>query len=150
MPTVVSEPKVLLDLAGTSFGTSQWLPVSQDRVDRFAVATGDHQWIHVDPERARCGPYGGTIAHGYLTLSLAPVFLAELLTVEKALAAVNYGIEKVRFPAPVPVGASIRCHLTLVSARERGAGIEAVFHLVYEVTGTDRPACVADVVVLYQ
>jgi len=150
MSVHVTEPRALLDLQESHLGASRWLLVTQGMVDLFAAATGDHQWIHVDPERARTGPYGGTIAHGYLTLALAPVFLAELLAVEGAGAALNYGLDRVRFPAPVPVGARVRGHLTLTSARERGEAVEALFHLVYEVDGSDRPACVADVVVLYR
>jgi acyl dehydratase len=149
MPTVVSDPKALLDLQGRHIGTSEWLPITQERINLFADATGDHQWIHVDPERASAGPYGTTVAHGYLTLSLAPIFLAELLEVGQVQAAVNYGLDKVRFPAPVPVDSKIRGNLTLTSARERGPAVEATFHLVFEVQGSERPACVADFLVLF-
>ncbi|WP_019201814.1 MaoC family dehydratase [Tsukamurella sp. 1534] len=150
MTTTVHSPADLPGLAGTALGTTSWLTVDQERVNLFADATGDHQWIHVDPEKAAAGPYGRTIAHGYLTLSLAPLFVAEALVVENVRAAVNYGLNKVRFPAPVPVGARIRAAVELVSAQEKPAGIEAVIRLTYEVEGGDRPACIAETVVLYR
>jgi acyl dehydratase len=152
MTTHVTSPQALLDLAGKPLGTSRWVEVTQDQVNLFADATGDHQWIHVDPARAASGPFGTTIAHGYLTLSLAPVFLAELLQVDNVTMAINYGLEKVRFPAPVPVGSRRRAVGELVSARARGKGetIEAVIRLTYEVEGSERPACVADLLVHYR
>ena len=135
---------------GEHLGYSDWVEIDQKRIDLFAEATGDHQWIHVDPEKAAAGPYGRTIAHGYLTLSLAPLFIAEALVIEKVQAGVNYGLNKVRFPAPVPVGARVRAAVELVGAQEKPAGIEAVIRLTYEVDGADRPACIAETVVLYR
>ena len=148
--TYLSTPTDLLDLVGTPLGVSDWHEITQERVNLFAEATGDHQWIHVDPVRAAAGPFGTTIAHGYLTLALAPLFLAEVVRIEKLTAALNYGLNKVRFPAPVPVGGRLRGALTLRSAEERPAGIEATFDLVCELDGATRPACVAEVVGLYR
>ncbi|CAM3830433.1 MULTISPECIES: MaoC family dehydratase [Tsukamurella] len=150
MSTTVATPADLLGLVGTPMGTTDWLTIDQDRVNLFADATGDHQWIHTDPERAAAGPYGRTIAHGYLTLSLAPVLVGQVVTVEKFDAAVNYGLNKVRFPAPVPVGSKIRATVELAAAQEKPFGIEATFRLTYEVEGGDRPACIAETVVLYR
>ncbi len=150
MTTTISTPQDLLGLVGQPLGTTEWMTIDQERVNLFADATGDHQWIHVDPEKAAAGPYGRTIAHGYLTLSLAPLFIAEALVIEKVQAGVNYGLNKVRFPAPVPVGARVRAVVELVGAQEKPAGIEAVIRLTYEVDGADRPACIAETVVLYR
>jgi len=120
-------------------------------VNQFAEATGDHQWIHVDPQRAKTGPFGGTIAHGYLTLALAPRFIDEVLHIDAYDAVLNYGLNKVRFPAPVPVGAKIRAVITLISAQERAGGtVEATFGIRYEVEGRERPPCVAETIYLYR
>nr|WP_281423605.1 MaoC family dehydratase [Nocardia tengchongensis] len=127
----------------------QHLGRASAQVDLFVDATGDHQWIHIDPARAAHGPFGGTIAHGYLTLSLAPVAIAGVLEIRELTAALNYGLNKVRFPAPVPVGAKVRTAVTLNAAQRKSSGIEAIFGLTYEIDGNARPACVADVVVLY-
>ena len=108
MGTVFNEPADLKDAIGKHLGYSEWLEVTQERIDTFADATGDHQWIHVDPERAKSGPFGATIAHGYLTLSLVSMFLPQMIRVENISMGVNYGCNKVRFPAPVPVGSKIR------------------------------------------
>jgi len=150
MTTHLAQPTDLLELAGQTVGTTEWYDITQDQVNRFADATGDHQWIHTDPERAAAGPFGGTIAHGYLTLSLAPQILEEVLTVDNVTAALNYGLNKVRFPAPVPVGSKLRATVTVTSALQKPAGIEVVFGMTYEVDGGSRPACIADVVVLYR
>ncbi|MFV9457773.1 MaoC family dehydratase [Rhodococcus sp. NM-2] len=150
MTTHLDTPTALLDLSGHTLGTTNWLDITQDQVNRFADATDDHQWIHTDPVRAAEGPFGGTIAHGYLTLSLAPMVLAEVLEIDDTTAALNYGLNKVRFPAPVPVGARLRATVTVTSAQQKPAGIETVFGLTYEVEGGGRPACIADVVVLYR
>ena len=150
MTTHLDTPTALLDLSGHTLGTTDWLDITQDQVNRFADATDDHQWIHTDPVRAAEGPFGGTIAHGYLTLSLAPMVLAEVLEIDDTTAALNYGLNKVRFPAPVPVGARLRATVTVTSAQQKPAGIETVFGLTYEVEGGGRPACIADVVVLYR
>lgn len=150
MSTTVKTPQELLGMVGQTLGTTEWVSIDQDRIDLFADATDDHQWIHVDPERAAKGPFGGTIAHGYLTLSLAPVLLQEALVVEEFSAALNYGLDKVRFPSPVPVGSRLRATVDLVSAQDKKGAIEAVFRLTYEVDGAERPACIADTVVLYR
>jgi acyl dehydratase len=150
MTTRLSSPKDLLALAGKQLGTSGWHDITQEQVNLFADATGDHQWIHVDPDRAKAGPFGGTIAHGYLTVSLALVLLADVLHIDDVKEVLNYGINKVRFPAPVPVGAKVRAGVTLALAGERAGGIEAIFELRYELEGTDRPPCVAELVYLYR
>lgn len=147
--TRFASPADLLDSAGADLGTSDWLLIDQQRINDFADTTGDNQWIHVDAERARQGPFGATIAHGYLTLSLAPVMLQQVVTVDGARAVVNYGLNKVRFPAPVLVNSRIRGKVTLVSAAARGDAIEAVYGLSVHVDGGTRPACTAELVVLY-
>jgi acyl dehydratase len=145
--TVTGIPELLgLDAGNPDLGHSSWLTVDQKRVDTFADATDDHQWIHVDPERAATGPFGGTIAHGYLTLSLLIPLWSELLTVEGVAMAVNYGLNKVRFPAPVPVGSRIRVHGAIVSVTEVKGGAEIVVDLTVEIEGRDKPACVAQAV----
>lgn len=149
MTTVLDEPADLLKLVGQVVGTTGWMTVTQKQVDLFAEATGDHQWIHTDPQRAAKGPFKGTIAHGYLTLSLAPIVISEVLQIRELTAALNYGLNKVRFPAPVPVGSQIRGVVTVMSAQQKTSGVEAVFTLTYNIEGVDRPACVADVIVLY-
>ena len=148
MPTTFANPSALIGQPG-DLGTSDWIPVEQSRIDGFADATGDHQWIHVDRERAKAGPFGTTIAHGYLTLSLAPVMLAQVVDVANVTAAVNYGLNKVRFPAPVHVDSRVRGHVSLISAAARKSSVEAVFGLTVEIEGSQRPACVAELVVLY-
>ncbi len=136
----------LLDLGGADLGHSAWLEITQQRVNTFAEATGDHQWIHVDVERANRGPFGGPIAHGYLTLSLLIPFWSELLTVEGVGMAVNYGLNRVRFPAPVPVGAKIRAHGAVVSATAVKDGAELTVDLSVEIDGSTKPACAAQAV----
>ncbi len=136
-------------LVGQHIGYSEWETITQDRVNLFADATDDHQWIHVDPERAKDGPFGGAIAHGYLTLSLAPVLLNRVLTVEKMTFGVNYGCNKVRFPSPVPVGSDLRMGVTVADVEETGSGVQVTFDLVFEVKDAPKPACVAQVVYRY-
>jgi len=136
--------------AGADLGYTGWLEVTQQRVDRFADATDDHQWIHVDPERARSGPFGGTIAHGYLTLSLLIPLFSELLVIQGIGMAVNYGLNKVRFPAPVPVGAKIRVAARLGEVEDvSGGGVQVVADFTVEIDGKDKPACVAQAVYRY-
>ncbi|GGN19797.1 MaoC family dehydratase [Streptomyces fuscichromogenes] len=135
--------------AGESLGSSDWVAVDQERIDRFADATGDHQWIHVDAERAAEGPFGGTIAHGLLTLSLLPVFLQRLYQVEGVSMAVNYGLDKVRFPAPVPVGAKLRATSTITEAMPLDGAVQLKLSTVIEIEGGAKPACVVDSVVRY-
>jgi acyl dehydratase len=149
MTTVLEEPADLLKLVGQRLGTTEWMKVTQEQVDRFADATGDHQWIHTDLERAARGPYKGTIAHGYLTLSLAPVVISRVLEIREITAALNYGLNRVRFPAPVRVGSQIRAAVSVMSAQQKTSGVESVFTVTYEIDGEERPACVADVIVLY-
>ena len=133
--------------AGTDLGHSDWLEITQDRVNAFAGATDDHQWIHVDPERAKTGPFGRTIAHGYLTLSLLIPLFNELLVVEGVGMAVNYGLNKVRFPAPVPVGTKIRLAGRLAEVEDvAGGGVQLLADFTVEVDGGTKPACVAQAV----
>ena len=132
---------------GKDLGTSSWVTVEQDRIDKFAEATGDHQWIHVDPERAAEGPFGTTIAHGYLTLSLIPVLVKECYSIEGGIRmAVNYGSDKVRFPAPVPVGSTIRATAELVSVSEVTEGVQAVIRVTISGKDGGKPHCVADTI----
>jgi len=149
MTTVLEQPADLLGLVGQSLGTTEWIKVTQQQVDLFADATGDRQWIHTDAERAAKGPFKGTIAHGYLTLSLTPAVIAQVLEIRELTAALNYGLNKVRFPAPVRVGSQVRAAVTVASAQQKTSGVESVFTLTYEIDGQARPACVADVIVLY-
>jgi acyl dehydratase len=149
MKTVVNGPNGLRDLAGTHLGWTSYVEITQKQVDLFADATGDHQWIHVDPERAASGPFGGAIAHGYLTLSLAPVFLGELLSVEGMAFGVNYGCNKVRFPSPVKVGSKLRMGAEVTSVEDVPGGVQATYKLTLETEGSDKPSCVAEVVYRY-
>jgi acyl dehydratase len=134
--------------SGEELGTSEWLTIEQDRVDRFAEATGDHQWIHVDVERAASGPFGGTIAHGYLTLSLVPFLGSQVFALETPGAKLNYGVNKVRFPHPVRVGKRVRAHVTLAEAAEIPAGQQLTLRYTVEIEGEAKPACVAETAVL--
>ena len=132
------------ELAGRDLGRSDWLEVTQDRVNTFADATGDHQWIHVDPERAKAGPFGGTIAHGYLTLSLVIPLFTELLEIRGITMSVNYGLEKVRFPNPVRVGSKIRLAATVAEVTDVAAnGVQMLLDFTVEIDGETKPACVA-------
>ena len=136
-------------LVGQEMGTSDWHEVTQEEVNQFADATGDHQWIHVDPERAKDGPFGRTIAHGWLTLSMIPVLMSNVVRVEGVRFGLNYGANKVRFPAPVPVGSRIRATGVLKEAHEVQGGIQAVFEVTVNVEGQEKPSCVAETVVRY-
>jgi len=133
---------------GQSLGQTDWLEITQEQVNQFADATGDHQWIHVDVEKASKGPFGGTIAHGYLTLSLIAKFGGELFDVEGVSAKLNYGINKVRFPSPVPVGSKIRANATVAAAQRTDTGVQVSLQWVIEIENTLKPACVAETVVL--
>jgi acyl dehydratase len=148
MPTLATGLDELRSLAGADLGASGWLEISQQRVDTFADATGDHQWIHVDVERAKAGPFGGTIAHGYLTLSLIPMLSSRIFAVETPGARLNYGLNKVRFPTPVRVGARIRGRASLVALADVPAGKQLTCAFTIEVEGEPKPACVAETVVL--
>jgi acyl dehydratase len=134
--------------SGEELGTSEWLTIEQDRVDRFAEATGDHQWIHVDVDRAASGPFGGTIAHGYLTLSLVPFLGSQVFSLETPGAKLNYGVNKVRFPNPVLVGKRVRAHVTLTEVAAIPAGQQITLRYTVEIEGEAKPACVAETVVL--
>jgi acyl dehydratase len=132
-------------LVGTELGLSDWLPITQERIDQFADATNDHQWIHVDAERARReSPYGTTIAHGFLTLSLLSHLVGQAVRIEGARMAINYGLNRVRFPAPVPVGAHIRARVTLQALEPFAGGLQSVLGVVVEVQGSEKPCCVAE------
>lgn len=134
---------------GTHLGYSEWHQVTQGQVNLFADATGDHQWIHVDPERARGGPFGGPIAHGYLTLALSNHFLPQIVDVRGFSMGVNYGVDKVRFPTPVPVGSRIRAGAELVAVDEVSGGIQTTTQITIEVEGSDKPACVIEALSRY-
>ena len=135
----------LSGLTGTELGTSEWFEVTQENVNLFAEATGDHQWIHVDVERAKAeSPFGGPIAHGYLTLSLLVPMLDQVLTVTDTVMGVNYGLNKVRFPAPVPVGSKVRLTATLTKAEEITGGLQLTFACAIEREGGDKPVCIAE------
>ena len=128
----------------TPLGTSDWVEIDQARIDLFADATGDHQWIHVDPERAKDGPFGTTIAHGYLTLALTNLLLPQLLQVPGATMGINYGTDRVRFPAPVPVGSRIRMSSEIVDVTDIPGGVQVITRNTVEIDGSDKPACVVD------
>ncbi len=149
MATTVHGIEKFHDLVGQHLGYSQWHEITQEQVNLFADATGDHQWIHVDPERAKTGPFGGAIAHGYLTLSLAPALLSKVLTVEGMTFGVTYGCNKVRFPSPVPVGSDVRLGVTVAAVDEVEGGVQVSFDLVFEVRDAPKPSCVAQVVYRY-
>jgi acyl dehydratase len=146
---VFEHPRELLHAAGMDLGTSDWLVVDQDRIDTFAKATGDEQWIHVDPVRASAGPYGACIAHGYLTLALVNLFLPQLLDVRGASAGLNLGCDRARFPEPVRVGSRLRASARLASAEPRAGGVQVVVHVEMHVDGVERPAAVVDAVCRY-
>ncbi|MDF3832718.1 MaoC family dehydratase [Cupriavidus basilensis] len=149
MPRVFDSAEALMGAVGERLGQSDWTVVTQERIDGFAEATGDHQWLHVDPERAAQGPFGACIAHGYLTLSLVNQFLPEILTVENLRWGVNYGCDKVRFPAPVRVGSRLRGVGELVRAEALPGGVQSVVRVSVEIEGEDKPACVADTISRY-
>jgi acyl dehydratase len=134
----------LKSLVGQHLGSSDWLEITQERVNLFADATGDHQWIHVDPEKAKDGPFGGTIAHGYLTMSLGPVLLPQVVTVTGFSMALNYGLNKLRFPSPVPVGSKLRLSAQLADVEDVAGGVQTTYVLTFEVEGAPKPACVAE------
>ncbi|MFD7415875.1 MaoC family dehydratase [Kitasatospora purpeofusca] len=144
--TIFASLAELTAAVGTELGTSQWHTVEQARIDLFAEATGDHQWIHVDPERAKESQFGSTIAHGYLTMSMIPVLAKECYGVEGVRMALNYGSEKVRFPAPVPVGTTIRATAELVSATEVSGGVQAVVRFTITSAESAKPHCVAETI----
>ncbi|MEV6979368.1 MaoC family dehydratase [Kitasatospora sp. NPDC093806] len=144
--TIFASLAELTAAVGTELGTSQWHTIDQARIDLFADATDDHQWIHVDPERAKESRFGSTIAHGYLTLSMIPVLAKECYGVEGVRMALNYGSEKVRFPAPVPVGTAIRATAELVSATEVPGGVQVVVRFTITSADSAKPHCVAETI----
>jgi acyl dehydratase len=133
---------------GERLGESEWLEINQNRIDTFAEATGDHQWIHVDPERAAAGPFGSTIAHGYLTLSLLPFLGRDIWSIGNVKMGINYGLNKVRFPNPVKVGSRLRCVTTLLSVEDVAQGVQVTYRHTLEIEGQERPAIVAETVSL--
>jgi len=149
MPTLFKTPADLMDAIGQSLGHSEWLEITQERVQQFAEATGDHQWIHVDPERAKDGPFGGCIAHGYLTLSLVNLFLPQIIEVQGISMGINYGSDKLRFPAPVLVGSRIRGRGELLDVKEVKGSFQATIRVSVEIEGNDRPACVVETISRY-
>jgi acyl dehydratase len=148
MPQTFNGADEVAHAVGTQLGETEWLEITQEQVNQFAEATGDHQWIHVDVERAKKGPYGGTIAHGYLTLSLIARFGEELFKVDGVTAKLNYGVNKVRFPSPVPVGSRIRNHVTMGEVTDLPAGKQLTLRHTIEIEGRPKPGCVAETVVL--
>jgi acyl dehydratase len=145
---VLNNSEEVAAAAGTELGVSEWIAITQERIDMFADATGDHQWIHVDPEKAANGPFGKTIAHGYLTLSLLPFFGAHVFAFAGEGAKVNYGVNKVRFMSPVPVDSKLRARVDLVEVTDIPKGQQAILRYTIEIDGADKPACVAESVVL--
>ena len=144
---MVTDIAGLKEHVGEHLGYTEWREIDQDRVNLFADATDDHQWIHVDRERAASSPFGGTIAHGYLTLALAAPLMSELIEVQGVSMGINYGLDRVRFPAPVPVGSRIRAGAELVEVTEVAGGVQSKLLVSFEVENGDKPACVAEVLV---
>lgn len=149
-PRIFTSPEELRSAVGEDLGPSDWLEIDQKRIDLFAEATGDHQWIHVDPEKAAAGPFGTTIAHGYLTLSLLPAFTPQLLGVDGVRMGINYGVNKVRFPAPVPVGSRLRATGRVAEVAEvADGGFQVTLVVTVEREGGEKPVCVAESVARY-
>ena len=141
---VFTGPDELRSAAGDELGVSDWLTVEQQLIDAFADVTDDRQWIHVDPQRAAAGPFGATIAHGFLTLSLLPRLVRQVYRVEGTTLAVNYGMNKVRFPAPVPVESKVRVHVALTEVADVPSGLQLVARAALQIEGSPKPGCVAD------
>lgn len=149
MARVFKNPFELEAAVGERLGESRWLTIDQQRINLFADATGDHQWIHVDPEKAKDGPFGTTIAHGYLTLSLVNMFLPEIIDVQGISMGVNYGADKLRFPSPVKVGSRVRGVGELIAVENVKGGVQSTVRVTVEIEGSDRPACVVDTISRY-
>jgi len=148
--TVLAGREELVSNVGSEIGVSDWFEVTQEAVNLFADATGDHQWIHVDPEKAKAGPFGRTVAHGYFTLALAPMLSRQVLQVDGVKMGINYGSNKVRFPSAVKVGSRVRMRVVLVSAEPvEPNGVQATYDFTFEVEGEQKPGCVAQVVTRY-
>jgi acyl dehydratase len=148
-PLVFNSAEELRAAVGGKAGPTDWIVIDQARIDKFADATGDHQWIHVDPVRAASGPFGATVAHGYLTLALVNLFLPQLVSVPGASMGVNYGAERVRFPSVVRAGSRIRGAADIVSVESVSGGVQALIRVSIEVEGSPKPACVADTLSRY-
>jgi acyl dehydratase len=149
MPVIAPSPAALLEMEGRDLGVTEWMTIDQARIDGFAEVTEDHQWIHVDAERARTGPFGATIAHGYLTLSLANYFLPLLLDVQRYAHGLNIGADRIRFLAPVTVGSRIRGRGEILKVETRGEAIQSTVRITVEIEGGDKPACVVDTISRY-
>ena len=149
MTTTIEGIDGLKARVGDHLGYSEWHEVTQEQVNLFADATGDHQWIHVDVERAKAGPFGAPIAHGYLTLSLTPTLLSEVLNVSGVSMAINYGLNKLRFPSPVPVGSKVRAGVVLAEVEDVSGGAQVNLTVTYEIEGGTKPVCVAEVLFRY-
>ena len=147
--TTFANPTALIDAVGTDLGTTEWLEIDQQRINSFAVATDDEQWIHVDPDRAAAGPFGGTIAHGYPTLALLAPLTAQLLDVHGVEMAINYGLDRVRFLQPVRSGSRVRASGSVTSAEAVGLGVRVSVKITVEIDGESKPALVADTIVLF-
>ncbi len=141
---VFTGPEELKAAAGEQLGSSEWVTIDQQRIDQFADATGDHQWIHVDPDKAASGPFGKTIAHGFLTLSLLPDLIGQLYRVDGANMAINYGMNKMRFPAPVPVDSKVRASAEIAEVTDVSGGLQLVVKATLDIEGSEKPACVAE------
>ena len=149
MSTLFTNAQQLLAAQGQDLGRTDWLLLAQARINLFAEATGDHQWIHVDPERAATGPFGACIAHGYLTLALANLFMPQLMQFANLAMGVNYGSDRLRFPAPVRVGSRVRGHGEILRVETLGQTLQAVVRISVEIEGSDRPGCVVDTISRY-
>jgi acyl dehydratase len=149
MVTNFDSPKALLDATGTALGPTDWVTITQDQINKFAEATLDNQWIHVDTERAKAGPFGAPIAHGYLTMSLAAHFLSQLVHVSNISMGINYGADKVRFPSPVPVGSRVRARGEIIDAKEVPGGTHVAIRVTIEREGGDKPAAIVDAITRY-
>ena len=141
---IFNTPRDLLKAEGTNLGVTEWQEITQERINLFAEATGDYQWIHTDPARAKDGPFGATVAHGYLTLSITNLFLPQLLQVSEFTMGINYGVNKVRFPSPVPVDSRIRASGVIGEVDEIPGGVQAIVALTVEIEGNEKPACVVE------
>ena len=149
MTTVFSSAEEILKAPGTDLGATDWIELTQERINKFADATDDHQWIHVDPVRAKDGPFGACLSHGYLTLSLANLFLPQLVEIKNMKMGVNYGCEKIRFPAPVKAGKRIRGKGEVIAAEKAGEGVQATIRITIEIEGEAKPGCVVDTISRY-
>jgi acyl dehydratase len=149
MATTFDSPKELLDAIGRDLGTTDTVTITQNQIDKFAEATLDNQWIHVDTERAKDGPFGAPIAHGYLTMSLASHVLAQLVHVSGISMGINYGVDKVRFPSPVPVGSKLTARGEIIDAKEVPGGVQATIRITIEREGGDKPAAIVDAIARY-